>query len=213
MTDNQDSKYLEELRRTYKEKTNEELKVFRENYLPSDYTPEARIVIKEIFKERKIDLEDYIKDKKGMESMRPSDYDHRDGEYAVKIQGQYYKLASLWKRLFGFILDGLIIYFFLMVTYSTGSKILYAISVVLFILYWLFRDGLKDGKSLGKAIVGTKVVESKSGNPCSLVKSCVRNIALTTTIDWIFILGSKRQRIGDKIASTYVINDRSKQRE
>jgi len=209
--DHQEDEYIKELKKTYREKTIEELEVFRENYIPSEYTPEARKVIEEVFKEREIDFESYINDKKDMESIRPDDYDHRMGDYAVKIQGQYYEIAPLGKRLFGYILDYLIPVLISAIAYSTGSSSLYAICLGLTLLYWLFKDGIKKGKSIGKTIVNIRVVDSKTGNPCNPWESLIRNLSLMLLglLDILFIFGNKSQRLGDRIASTYVLNDRA----
>ena len=41
--------------------------------------------------------------------------------------------------------------------------------------YWLFRDGLFEGQSVGKRLMGVRVVR-KDGGPCTAVDALVRNI-------------------------------------
>ena len=42
--------------------------------------------------------------------------------------------------------------------------------------YWLCRDGCFDGQSIGKRLVGLKVVVEPSGTRCTWKTSCIRNL-------------------------------------
>jgi uncharacterized RDD family membrane protein YckC len=55
--------------------------------------------------------------------------------------------------------------------------------------------------------VKTKVIDSRNGSPCTFGQSFVRNLLLSILglIDWLFIFGEKRQRLGDKAATTLVV--------
>lgn len=122
-------------------------------------------------------------------------------------------LASLSDRLFGQILDSLVaIGAFIL------AAILYAISntigsialiaaVAYAIFYILFADGFAGGQSYGKRVVHTAVVDASTGAPCTFWQSFIRNLLLSLLgiIDWVFIFGKKRQRLGDKAAGTIVI--------
>jgi len=74
--------------------------------------------------------------------------------------------------------------------------------------YMLFADGLPSGQSFGKHIAGTAVIVKGTGKPCGYGRSFVRNITLLVLglIDWVFIFGERRQRIGDMLAGTEVVN-------
>ena len=52
-----------------------------------------------------------------------------------------------------------------------------------------------------------RVIDARTGQWCSFWQSFVRNLLLSLLnfIDWIFIFGAKRQRLGDLAASTVVI--------
>ena len=80
-------------------------------------------------------------------------------------------------------------------------------AVVFAFLYILLSDGFAGGQSYGKRIVNTEVVDATSGEPCTFGKSFLRNLLLMLLglIDWVFIFGEKRQRLGDKAANTIVI--------
>lgn len=130
---------------------------------------------------------------------------------AVKVQGRRFELASLWERLAGQFLDGLIYAAFFVIGLLAGLPfdlvILTILGVIAAILYELFRDGLTNGQSLGKRVVKTRVIDSRTAGPCTFGQSFLRNFLLDVLglIDWVFIFGEKRQRLGDRAAHTYVV--------
>jgi uncharacterized RDD family membrane protein YckC len=71
----------------------------------------------------------------------------------------------------------------------------------------LFADGLSGGQSYGKRMAGTAVIDATTGKPCTFGQSLLRNclLSLLGPIDWVFIFGNKRQRLGDKAANTIVV--------
>jgi uncharacterized RDD family membrane protein YckC len=89
----------------------------------------------------------------------------------------------------------------------TLGVIALVIAVVYSIYYLLLADGFAGGQSYGKRVVHTAVIDAITGAPCTSGKSFIRNFLLTILgpIDWIFIFGGKRQRLGDKAANTIVI--------
>ncbi|MFZ3137117.1 MAG: RDD family protein [Thermodesulfovibrionales bacterium] len=92
--------------------------------------------------------------------------------------------------------------------------------------YILIGDGLFDGRSLGKRVIGLKVVSAESYKPCTFRDSILRNSILgigflfykMLWFGWIFfiiiavfeyliLLGSKdSMRLGDEIAKTIVVD-------
>ena len=123
-------------------------------------------------------------------------------------------LASLGDRLGGQIVDALISFVIAAVLIvpalmiGDAAVIAVPIAVVLAYGYLLFADGLEGGQSYGKRLLGIAVIDSVTGRACSFGQSFVRNILLSILgpLDWIFIFGRKRQRLGDKAAGTLVIN-------
>lgn len=101
------------------------------------------------------------------------------------------------------------------------------------LLYLLIGDGLFSGKSVGKKLVGLRVVSSVSLEPCSIRESIIRNSMfgfgyLLTVIPWlgwvvlviisagefILVLGSEeKKRLGDEIAETLVLDSSQERRE
>lgn len=129
----------------------------------------------------------------------------------VEVQGRRFELASLWDRIVGQFLDGLIyVAIFvigLLAGLPTDIAILTILGVIGAILYELFQDGLTNGQSLGKKAVQTKVIDSRTASPCTFGQSFLRNLLLAILgfIDWVFIFGEKKQRLGDRAAHTYVV--------
>ncbi len=121
-------------------------------------------------------------------------------------------LASLGDRLLAQIIDTAVAIVPLMgltlLSVAVDVPAIALIAGLIFaVLYILFADGLRNGQSYGKRIIKAAVVDATSGAPCSFWQSFVRNLLLLIldVIDWIFIFGKRRQRLGDKLANTVVI--------
>jgi uncharacterized RDD family membrane protein YckC len=91
--------------------------------------------------------------------------------------------------------------------------------------YLLIGDGLFDGRSLGKKLIGLKVISAGTYTACTFRDSILRNsilgigyllykilwfgwifIVIVTVFEFIILLGSKDEmRLGDEIARTIVI--------
>lgn len=127
------------------------------------------------------------------------------------------ELASLGARLGGQILDsliaiaGIVIAAIVSAVSPTLGGLAMLAAILFAFLYILLADGLEGGQSYGKRMVNTAVVDATSGEPCTFGKSFLRNLLLAFlgVIDWVFILGEKRQRLGDKAANTIVIKSPS----
>ncbi|EGU37322.1 RDD domain containing protein [Vibrio sp. N418] len=108
-----------------------------------------------------------------------------------------------------FVISAAIFMFLLWITPKVGfeQETASLISIFTAVLYFLFSDGLPNGQSLGKKLLGISVISTQSGNHCSFTQSFFRNLLTPVigTIDAIFILGKKRQRLGDKLAKTVVV--------
>ncbi|MHA2247080.1 MAG: RDD family protein [Candidatus Hodarchaeales archaeon] len=78
--------------------------------------------------------------------------------------------------------------------------------------YLCLKDGIRESRSLGKGMMGLRVVDFASGIPASKSQSCVRN-CLCCCFDlyccfFIALVDRNGRRIGDHIAGTVVILDR-----
>ena len=122
-------------------------------------------------------------------------------------------LASRTSRLIGQFLDGIIggapfIVAFLLMTVSDAlGLIALQLAAAWSFFYYLFADGLTGGQSFAKRGLHMHVVDDKTGEPCPFGQSFIRNVLLAVLgpIDWIFIFGERRQRLGDMAAGTIVV--------
>lgn len=129
------------------------------------------------------------------------------GSQVSAVQPEY---ASRLNRLFGQMLDAIIGVIPLLVVlqfvgYEGGGVV--GLTALLAGVYYLFADGLPDGQSYGKRLLGMTVRDATSGLPCSVWQSFIRNLllALLGPIDWLFIFGNNHQRLGDRAAGTIVV--------
>jgi uncharacterized RDD family membrane protein YckC len=119
-------------------------------------------------------------------------------------------LASRTGRLVGQIVDWFIGAVFIVIgiflgafTFGLGMWV----GGVIAGLYYFFADGLNNGRSYGKVMLGMRVIDDKTRQPCTFWQSFVRNVILHLLgpIDWIFIIGERRRRLGDILAGTIVV--------
>ena len=75
------------------------------------------------------------------------------------------------------------------------------------LLYAVFADGLPGGQSVGKRVLDIAVVDVKSRKPCSYWQSLQRNVSLLLLcgLDVLPAFGQRRQRWGDAVAGTEVV--------
>lgn len=117
-------------------------------------------------------------------------------------------LASQGRRLAAQIVDGLvaIVFLFSAIPLADLNEKLTPVAPLLFFAYYFFSDGFPNGQSLGKRLLGIRVVVDETGAPCSIWRSFVRNVTQILGIfDWIWIFGDKRKRAGDILAHTRVV--------
>lgn len=127
------------------------------------------------------------------------------------------KRASLLLRTFAKVLDFILI--------AAAAEVVPKAGFYAGLLYLLISDGLFDGRSVGKLLIGLRVVSVTGGEPCSMKESIVRNaplgaglllyklpwvgwifIILVSVVEFLLLLGSKEgMRLGDELAKTTVI--------
>lgn len=128
----------------------------------------------------------------------------------VEIQGERYVLATRGQRLIAQILDGVVYGVIGVVGLVLGSVtfgVMAAVGGIAAAAYLLLQDGLAGGQSYAKRWIGVQVLDARTGRTCSFGKSFLRNLLLLILgiIDWVFIFGGARQRLGDKAAGTVVV--------
>ncbi len=88
-----------------------------------------------------------------------------------------------------------------------GRLIAYFIDGVLNCLpcYFCWKDGIRDGQSFGKGMMGLRVVKLQTGQPATIMDSCLRNCC---NFCWpLLLVTAGRRHLGDMIAGTIVIQD------
>lgn len=123
-------------------------------------------------------------------------------------------LASRWARLLARIADALAAFapFVVLVLRSPAEPAPTTVGAWLMALlfgigYVFLADALPGGQSFGKRMLGIAVVDPRTGYPCSAGQSFLRNLPLAVLgfLDWVFIFGERRQRLGDMVAGTLVV--------
>lgn len=132
----------------------------------------------------------------------------------MSLEGQ--KKASLLLRVFAKILDFIII--------AVMAEVVPRAGFYAGLFYILISDGLFNGRSLGKHLMGIRTVSLKDGQPCSIRDSVIRNspfgvglilykipligwifLVIIVAFEFIVLLGSKDgMRLGDEFANTMV---------
>jgi uncharacterized RDD family membrane protein YckC len=163
-------------------------------------------------------LEEELK-KRGVQTADISEYvetdaaNHKPDDFAEGIK--LGDLASTGKRYLAQIVDQFVaLGLGFVAAYVFNAAGMKDIGIALFWLtyigYILFNDGMKNGQSLGKKLLSIKVINKESAESCSYAESFMRNITTVipflAMIDAVMIFGMKKQRMGDKIANTLVVN-------
>lgn len=127
----------------------------------------------------------------------------------MRRSAQRIEYASLSDRLLGQVLDAVIGFApVLLATFVfRATSTFYWIAFAWMLWYYFFADGLVGGQSFGKRAATIRVISEATGEPCTFGQSFARNLLLYLLgpIDWIFIVGEKHQRLGDRLAGTVVI--------
>ena len=135
---------------------------------------------------------------------------------AVSFDANAVTLANRGYRLIANIIDWVVTYvlffgpLFVFLELKKEIPSVFIISVISAPLYYLLSDGLPNGQSLGKKLCQIQVIDEKTGQPCRIGKSFLRNlpmvIPVVNLIDIWLIFFERRKRLGDHLAGTIVVN-------
>ena len=88
---------------------------------------------------------------------------------------------------------------FILGTFVFSSMALWAFGL-------FFIDGFRKGQGIGKKLLSLQVLRLKDGKPCTFKNAFLRRFAgIFQPFDFLWTLGEKRQRLGDKFAETVVV--------
>ncbi len=196
--------YTDMLRENY---SNMHTDILIETKIKGGLTDVAQQILDEELKKRGVqnsDLDEYVETDR-------ANYKPEDFAEGIKLGD----LASTGSRYLAQIADQFAaILFGLIAIYVCDALGMKEVGIVLFWLtylgYILFNDGMKNGQSFGKKLLSIKVINKESAESCSYAESFMRNITTVipflAMIDAFMIFGMKKQRMGDKIANTLVVN-------
>ena len=75
------------------------------------------------------------------------------------------------------------------------------------LFYSCWKDGIRNGQSFGKGMMGLKVVKM-NGESAKVFDSCLRNICMLPPIGWICcFFNNEGRHFGDLVAGTMVVED------
>ena len=129
-------------------------------------------------------------------------------------------MAPIGRRLIASLIDGLLVLPLILLNAfaeRNSSDWLDIVSILIvggtynwgitYSIYFLVKDGILNGQSFGKRFMQIQVIVEKTGKPCAVGKSIIRNLTMYMIwlIDISFIFGKKTQRAGDRIAGTLVV--------
>ena len=82
--------------------------------------------------------------------------------------------------------------------------------------YYFLCDGIFSGQGVGKRLFGIKVVDAKTGEPCSVgqagLRVVIQLVPLMPLIEMVYLFVDGVQRYGDQVAKTYVVRVNPKPR-
>lgn len=123
------------------------------------------------------------------------------------------KLSHPGKRYQGQFIDTLISLFifgvtiYIVKTLGFEGQVSDILIIAIPFAYFVLSDALPGGQSLAKRWLKISVISKSTGKPCTLLQSITRNVftPILGTFDAILILTKKRQRLGDLMANTIVV--------
>jgi len=123
------------------------------------------------------------------------------------------KLSRPGKRYLGQFIDTVISLFIFGVTIYTvkalgvDGQLSDILIIAIPFAYFVLSDALPGGQSLAKRLLKISVISKSTGKPCTLLQSITRNVftPILGSLDAILILTKKRQRLGDLMANTIVV--------
>jgi uncharacterized RDD family membrane protein YckC len=122
---------------------------------------------------------------------------------------QEQRLASLPSRALAFVIDtwgsAFLISLVTLPLYLASARAHTALVAWLWFAYFLSKDWIPGGGSMGKRVLAIRVVDRQSGKPCTWGQSALRNAAIIIPFDWLPVFSKRRVRFGDMIVGTEVI--------
>jgi uncharacterized RDD family membrane protein YckC len=119
--------------------------------------------------------------------------------------------ASFGRRLVAIILDGIIIGVVVLVCYLISRVLADIVAILLTLGYYTYFEGSGSGQTVGKKLLGIRVIDFSAGGPIGYGRGFVRQLArilsgLVCYLGYLWMLWDKeKQTWHDKLATTVVV--------
>lgn len=167
-------------------------------------TSEAASILESELQGRGIAKEEYASIAESVRAEEKAIFDLPEG-----VEGT--DLASPGIRLVAHFIDHFVA-LGLLILFITTSDSLVLIGLLAYMVYYIFSDALPGGKSLGKRVVGIRVIGLSGLKSCTLTQALKRNLIMMIPVigflDMLSIFGRRYQRWGDRWAETIVVKYR-----
>ena len=119
--------------------------------------------------------------------------------------------ASFGRRLVAIIVDGIIIGVVVLVCYLISRVLADIVAILLTLGYYTYFEGSGSGQTVGKKLLGIRVIDFSAGGPIGYGRGFVRQLArilsgLVCYLGYLWMLWDKeKQTWHDKLATTVVV--------
>lgn len=134
------------------------------------------------------------------------------GVTAPGVAGPSGPRATFWQRLGGLLIDSLLILAVEgIIAIAIDPDVGYGIGLLGGLLYFAYLEGSPSGQTIGKKIIGTRVVDFRTGGPIGFGRGLIRWVGrllsgLACGLGYLWMLWDpEKQCWQDKLATTVVV--------
>jgi uncharacterized RDD family membrane protein YckC len=126
-------------------------------------------------------------------------------------QGASGPRASFGRRLVAIVIDSILVGIVYGILYVISKPLAVIVLIVLELVYWSYFEGSRSGQTIGKKIMGIRVIDYNTGGPLGFGRGFVRQLAripsgIVCYLGYLWMLWDKeKQTWHDKLASTVVV--------
>lgn len=91
--------------------------------------------------------------------------------------------TSVFSRLTAKVIDSLVV----VAIFFLGVRLFPPLGLVCAVIFCAMQDGLGSGQSIGKRIMGLRVIEDINGTPCNFWNSFLRNVPFTVAVAFVAV--------------------------
>ena len=119
--------------------------------------------------------------------------------------------ASFGRRLLAIIIDSIIIGVVYGIFFAISRTLAYVVAVVLGIAYYTYFEGSGSGQTIGKKVLGIRVIDFSTGGPIGYGRAAIRAVAryisqIPCYLGYLWMLWDKeKQTWHDKLANDVVV--------